>query len=280
MTEKNQYHDKNLNWDKTPMDKKKEQPDILSAIGDRAKETPKTEDEIVTQAMRNANAEKMVQNLTATPIPQQTPQGELKTVSTTPTTPELNVTTDVSNGESQPVITNSTPESQELPRMNKTEILQAIKELKETSSFELLKELAAEYPDFAYLTTAPDDTILPGRVLKPFEENFNLRRLRDYIDSSEYSPDWVLAHLTNVFCMPKVIPSVTLWNVPNNFDIAKLICTTVKMPGYIENTWPVLEVVMGNSIGNLEWCASVLTSAALFDCIKLLPHMLQMENPR
>ena len=99
----------------------------------------------------------------------------------------------------------------------------------------------------------------------------NLRRLIEYVHSSEFSTDWVRMHHCWISRVPSVIPRLTTWDLPNNVDVYKIIYETILMPGYIETCWPSLKLVMNTSIDNVEWTAGVLTTIALFDVIWMIP---------
>ena len=156
----------------------------------------------------------------------------------------------VSSTNPQPATKDSTPESREQPPQGKEpneETLNAIAD--PGKSVDSVEELMSELND--------------GGI--------NLRRLIEYVHSSEFSTDWVRMHHCWISRVPSVIPRLTTWDLPNNVDVYKIIYETILMPGYIETCWPSLKLVMNTSIDNVEWTAGVLTTIALFDVIRMLP---------
>lgn len=99
----------------------------------------------------------------------------------------------------------------------------------------------------------------------------NLRRLIDFVNGPEFSGDWVHLHLGHISRIPSVIPSITIWQGVSFEEVVGAVYVTMKMAGYVENTWPILKIVMGSSRDNTEWTAGVLCTMALFDTIKILP---------
>ena len=109
-------------------------------------------------------------------------------------------------------------------------------------------------------------------------EDFNLRRLIDFLHGNVYSKRWVQMHLGLVSANPKVIPAVTIWGIPASFDKAQLVYEVATAPGYVEGVWPYLSMLMGRSVGNTEWAAMLLTTIALFDSIKILPLVVKTDE--
>ena len=103
-------------------------------------------------------------------------------------------------------------------------------------------------------------------------QDVNLRRLIEFVNGEMYSINWVRLHLVHMSRIPAALPSPTLWKVPEKIEMAKLVYDVVTSPGYVENQWPVMQILMGPSIDNAEWSVGVLTTLALFDAIRLLPY--------
>ena len=231
---------------------------IMEALGDRAVPDvpPQSVDEITRQAMADANAERLAtekpeQETPEKPTPLISPQiqpdvipenamSNLKTSVnlTPPTIPELNMTVDKSAQ-----MMRTTPASNIGPPP-----------VTETSTPE-----SQEVP--------PQETI----------EDYNLRRLVDFLHGNVYSKRWVNMHLGLVSSNPKVIPAVTIWGIPGSFDKGQLVYEVATAPGYVEGVWPYLSMLMGRSVGNTEWAAMLLTTIALFDAIKILPLVVEQK---
>ncbi len=109
------------------------------------------------------------------------------------------------------------------------------------------------------------------------EIDLPLKKLIDYIQSNEYSQTWIQLHVTSISSYPRVLPTPTIWDVPNDFNIAQLIYEVVLQPGFVENTWPYLRLLLGNSKDNTTWAAGILTTLALFEVIKTLPYFIRNE---
>lgn len=107
---------------------------------------------------------------------------------------------------------------------------------------------------------------------KKDEIDLPLRRLKVYITSGEYSVTWVQLHITSISSFPRVLPTPTIWDIPNDYDVAKLVYGVVLQPGFIATVWPYLRLLLGSSKDNVNWAAGVLTTIALFEAIKLLPY--------
>ena len=51
-------------------------------------------------------------------------------------------------------------------------------------------------------------------------------------------------------------------------------------PGYIEQAWPVLRIIMGNSLSNIQWSANVLITLAFYDFVKVLPQAAHLPGAK
>src|SRR4030042_363283 len=85
----------------------------------------------------------------------------------------------------------------------------------------------------------------PAKQIPINNEDLPLRRLLDYVSGGEFSKGWVLLHLAAMSTSPKMMPSVTLWDIPGDFDISKAVYEVIKTPGFVENIYPSLRVIMG-----------------------------------
>ena len=250
----------------TDQNQKPNQKSILESLGARGQNVPdQIQDEILTQAMCEASLEERIQNgllegnLTELPTPKppiQPPQ--TPTTTETPLTPELNVTVSpetmtgeipASSIDPQPAIPNSTPVSPEVPpQKSKAEIIERVEQIKDDAASKI-----------GY-----------GNECGPFNDS-NLRRLKEYIAGPEYEINRVMYQLSSLCSIPQVIPSMTLWDIQKGVDFPKLVFELVKTPGFIDNVWPYLKLLLGASKDNTVWAASVLTTIATFEAIKVLP---------
>ncbi len=195
-------------------------------------EPEQTENEIVHQALLEEQTEQVI--LSQEP-PQRVSPSE-KSSETTPTQPEI-------------VTTSSLPgkEKQVIPAL----------------SIDLLHATENSTP------ASPEP---PVEEKKNDEIDLSLRRLKVYITSGEYSVTWVQLHITSISSFPRVLPTPTIWDIPNDYDVAKLVYGVVLQPGFIDTVWPYLRLLLGSSKDNVNWAAGVLTTIALFEAIKLLPN--------
>jgi len=117
-------------------------------------------------------------------------------------------------------------------------------------------------------------------TMKPIMEktdDSNLRRLKEYIAGSEYEINRVMYQLSSLCSIPQVIPSMTLWDMQKGVDFPKLVFELVKTPGFVDNVWPYLKLLLGASKDNTVWAASVLTTIATFEAVKVLPFATGQE---
>ena len=56
--------------------------------------------------------------------------------------------------------------------------------------------------------------------------------------------------------------------------VAEIVYRIVTTPGFLENAYPSLCIVMNESIDNEVWSARILTTIALFEAIKVLPFVV------
>lgn len=265
-------------------DKEQKKPTMAEALGARAEEAPpeQTHDEIVVQALAEASAEKGVlaqgppqdvspqkkslEPMPTTPIQQETGgmqvvpdaipplmKSNLKTTTNSPPKTETPIIP-VSSIDRLHVAENSTPES-----------LEPLTE-------EKINKMADDFLDkYSHLQNSGVDMI----AITPPIADPHLRRLVEYIHSEEYSIAWTQLHITSISSFPRVLPTPTLWDIPSSIDIARLVYELVMQPGFVENTWPYIRLLMGSSRDNTQWSATVLTSVALFEAVKCLPFIIK-----
>jgi len=110
-------------------------------------------------------------------------------------------------------------------------------------------------------------------------ENEQLTAIKSFVKSTGFNVNWVQMHLTSLCAMPRVLPSITLWDIPNkNMNIAEFVYQLLMTDNYIDEIWPILKILLGTSIGNESWTVAVATTVALFDCLKVLPHIPSAER--
>lgn len=151
----------------------------------------------------------------------------------------------------------STPESPDPPTEEKIKRMPDHHDIK-----------CADQPDPPITQVEPDEILGRG-------EDKELTRLVDYVHSGEYSAAWVQLHISSISSFPSVLPTPTLWDIPNDMDIAGLVYQVVLTAGFVENNWPHLRLIMGSSRDNVDWSAAVLTTFALFQAIQLLPFAIR-----
>jgi len=226
---------------------------ILEALGVRAEEDlpEPTQEEIVTEALMNADLETRL----GTQYPDVPPQ--IKPVADNV---RAKLEREIDSSENLQGPTSTQSEKMTLIELNSTKIpMQETVPVLNISPLPVPKNYIQESVE---------------KALNPMSKNedLNLRRLLDYVYGPEFSLNWVRLHLQNLSRIPEVIPVMTLWDVSPQLDIAQLIYDVIQSPGYVENVWPHLRIVMGSSRDNVRWTAGVCTTIALFDAIRLLPY--------
>ena len=112
---------------------------------------------------------------------------------------------------------------------------------------------------------------------KPAEEP-ELAVIRDYILSNGFNVAMVAMHLSVLCAQPTVVPSTTTWAMPHWERIPDMVYKTLTTPGFLENIYPALKVVMGSNIGNTAWSSEIAITFAFFGIIQTLPYVLEMEK--
>jgi hypothetical protein len=237
---------------------------ILDALGDRGdlSDIPEpTEEQAIQEAMMDMEVENLLEDQYPETPPQVKPLADdarkkvENAIENTLSLPERKVQIiPVSNIAPQPAEETSTRESQE-------------NHLQDNNLFSKICEYCGKK-----LTGA-----IPRLVCGCIGET-HLRRLIEYVNSEMYTSEWVRLHLMNITAIPKMIPSPILWDLPGDKDISWVVYNVAKQAGYIENVWPSLKILMGDSKDNTEWCCGVLTTMALFDAIRLLPYQQQLQK--
>ena len=95
-------------------------------------------------------------------------------------------------------------------------------------------------------------------------------RLADHVLTTVTEP-YIQAHMHALVANPQVIPRLGLWTPKVPLNIPKIVLAIITQPGYIQQQYPVLKVLMGNSFDNIAWTTNVLITLAFYDCVKVLP---------
>lgn len=99
----------------------------------------------------------------------------------------------------------------------------------------------------------------------------NLKNLIEFVRGGQpFCPDWVRQRLCGMELNSPLMPISTQWKMPVKDDLADLIYKKITSEGYVENRFPSLEIVMGDSIDNHEWCAAVLCLFGMIDVLVFL----------
>ena len=109
-------------------------------------------------------------------------------------------------------------------------------------------------------------------------EEPELAVIRDYILSNGFNVAMVAMHLSVLCAQPTVVPSTTTWAMPHWERIPDMVYKTLTTPGFLENIYPALKVVMGSNIGNTAWSSEIAITFAFFGIIQTLPYVLEMEK--
>jgi Na+/phosphate symporter len=66
--------------------------------------------------------------------------------------------------------------------------------------------------------------------------------------------------------------------MPKRDRLPEMVYKTLITPGFLENIYPALKVVMGTNIGNTAWTSGIAITFAFFGIIQTLPYVLEIEK--
>lgn len=271
--------------------------EVLAERGEGSVPEP-TQDEIVTQALGDLSAQQRLQ----LELQQSQFVGEKPTITTTEKSVMIppQVRGPITGQKMNPMVGNPLPRNVPTTKQNRESMAEGIKQEKaETISIQPETVTMSESSESSspekgtipasnispppagmtstpVLQESPQKELMESDLSKTIDnigqsnKDPHLRRLVEFINDSGITVDWVRLHLGHVSRIPSVIPSITLWNGPSFEDVAKNVYLTIVALGYVENTWPILKMVMGSSVDNVEWAAGVLCTIALFDTIRVM----------
>lgn len=160
--------------------------------------------------------------------------------------------------------------------MNEKEVDEVIQKIEEDQKRDQEESKPTDHPATPPESSSPESA--PPKMPPPPPDPL-LLELIAYI-RRDWRPHAVAMHL-RALCsqLPAVCPPYSLWNIPRRVDVSQLVHDCIHSPGYIESVWPSIRLVMGSNVGNVTWCASVLTSFALFSVIGMLPSIMNAAPP-
>jgi hypothetical protein len=99
----------------------------------------------------------------------------------------------------------------------------------------------------------------------------HLERLKEFLDT-EWGPPAVANQLRGLFAggLPP-IPPPQRWTCGKNIDIAGIIWEQVQSEKFVDESWPIIKMLLGVDTCNTAWAAQTLTVLALFNIIRILP---------
>lgn len=107
---------------------------------------------------------------------------------------------------------------------------------------------------------------------KPAEEDPALTRIKRYFGDGHYVHGTAAGQVTAICANPSVMAPTTQWGQNLLNDLPKMLTGILMQAGYLDNIWPQLKLVMGTSVGNVQWAVQIASSIAFFDLLKVLSH--------
>jgi hypothetical protein len=89
---------------------------------------------------------------------------------------------------------------------------------------------------------------------------------------------YILAQMGAILSNPGAIPPLHMWKPEIDIDIPKVIHSIINQPGYLQQVYPRLRILMGTSFSNLAWTANVLITIAFFDMVRILPQSRYLKG--
>lgn len=99
-----------------------------------------------------------------------------------------------------------------------------------------------------------------------------LTKIKQYFAEGHYVYGTAAAQVTRLCSDPTVMPVSSQWTTPFHDALPKMLTEILMQPGYLDNIWPQLKLVMGTSVGNITWAALIASTIAFFDMLKVICH--------
>ena len=142
------------------------------------------------------------------------------------------------------------------------------------------EEMKAEKPSQCSLTIDLLDEAerLAKKKHEPAEEDQALTRIKRYFGDGHYVYGTAAAQIRAICDNPTVVPQMSQWSRSFHDKLPAMVTGVLMQPGYLDDIWPQVKLVMGTSVGNVTWAAQVATSIAFFDLLKFLAHPTARED--
>lgn len=121
-----------------------------------------------------------------------------------------------------------------------------------------------------------EPTILP-QIPTPIQRTLESRKKASLIAAiRDFCGPTNTSLLLKYICerIPEVLPNYTTWKM--KIDITSLVVSKVHTPGYVEKVYPMLEIMLGSNLSNVQWTARVLVGFTVFrvleDITESLPY--------
>ena len=119
---------------------------------------------------------------------------------------------------------------------------------------------------------------LRGPVVLPPAEDKDLTVLKAYILDNGFVVATVAMHIRMLCTSAMTTPSTTGWDFADRANIPDLVFALLHQPGYLEEIWPSLSIIMSDNKANPAWTAGISMTIAFFDIIRTLPMLKELEN--
>ena len=122
------------------------------------------------------------------------------------------------------------------------------------------------------ITVSTPESVEAIKLLDPRQNQWpvDMVRLAEYLAGPDFTINWVESQIRVLSTVPDITPSPNQWKLPAEVDLPKLVFDIIRTPGWLSREWPSLRVLMGGSMGNIQWAAKVLVTLAIFQAVNLV----------
>lgn len=108
---------------------------------------------------------------------------------------------------------------------------------------------------------------------KPPKSEENKARFKRFLDE-EWGIEAAIATVFRAWNFQPVPPPFR-WDIPSNLNVEQLTWEQVHTDKFIDEIWPVVEMLLGDDVLNWDWAARVATVLSLFNVIRIIPIVME-----
>jgi len=110
------------------------------------------------------------------------------------------------------------------------------------------------------------------RILNPVSDIWpkEMIRVAEFLSGPDFNPNWVERQIRMLSTIPEVIPPTTQWLLSAEVDLPRLAYDIIMTPGWVSRTWPSIRILLGSSIGNVQWVVKVLCTLAVLQAVSVV----------